>query len=362
MFGHPESGYTGVRKATVAVWSAPMKVRQPLTAVALAVVCSGGLSAAPVPRQPPKSSGILVLDDCDPKFDGKGKYDDHLTLFTQAGREAFRLGGFNNHAWSDGHRMMAADAARKCVWVIGNVEGPLRRIDLESGKETLSIPKVVGPAVAVDPETGNVWAVENPGQLGQGKTVVYDPSGKHVVTYKVSGGDIVYDRKAKAFWIAEEKLTKITAAGEVAFSVDLNNSCDAASVDVDATSGAAWVAVPKRPRVAASGNVLLKFDADGKELLRIDLGDKPPARVSADPTDGGVWVTRAGESVERFSAKGKSEVVHTLEALAVQVDPAGGDIWVVTPTEVLRMTAKGVVAAKAKLDGKTPRAWIAAVE
>jgi hypothetical protein len=37
-----------------------------------------------------------------------------------------------------------------------------------------------------------------------------------------------------------------------------------------------------------SSNRLLKFDADGKELVAIDLGEDP-FRVSVDPKDGSVW-------------------------------------------------------------------------
>ena len=144
-------------------------------------------------------------------------------------------------------------------------------------------------------------------------------------------------------------------------SVDVSTWC-ASSVDIDPRSGAAWVAVREHPDVAGSSNRLLKFDTDGKELAAIDLGQRSPFRVSVDPKDGSVWVAHFMKSVERFSADGKSQAEHAVEALAVQVNPDGGDAWVVTPTEVQKMTPKGDVTKRVGHAGKTSQAWIASLE
>jgi hypothetical protein len=308
-----------------------------------------------------KATGILILDDCDVQYQDKIDYKDNLTLLDSTGEMTFRVSGFNNCESIGSTRMIAADPQRKCVWVIENVAHRIRRFDL-AGKETLIIPGVHGSAIAVDPETGNVWALAGGGQIGNGKTVVYDVTGKEVATHDISGWDIAYDRKAKAFWIAEMKLTKISAVkGVVLFSTNISTWC-ASSLDVDPRSGAAWVTVRAHPEVAGSSNRLLKFDADGKEVVAIDLGPKSPFRVSVDPKDGSVWVAHLNRSVERFSANGKSETEHPVAALAVQVDPARGDAWVVTPTEVQKMTRKGEVTKRVSHAGKTSQAWIAALE
>jgi hypothetical protein len=327
-----------------------------LTAPTLSLVL-----AVPAPKEPPKPTGILVLDDCDAQYQGKEQYQDNLTLVDSKGEQTFRVSGFNNCESIGSSRMVAADPARRCIWVIENVAHRIRRFDL-AGNELLTIPGVHGSAVAVDPETGNVWALAGEGSIGRGKTVVYDAKGKEVASYAISGWDIAYDRKAKAFWIAEKKLTKITAAkGEVVCSVDVSTWC-ASSVDVDPSSGAAWVAVRAHPDVAGSSNRLLKFDANGKELVAIDLRQKCPFRVSVDAKDGSVWVAHFGKSVEQFSAEGKSQAEHAMAALAVQVDPAGGNVWVVTPTEVQKMTPKGVVTKRVSHASRTSQAWIASLE
>jgi len=316
--------------------------------------------AASLPRQSEKPTGILVLDNCDDQYEGKPEYEDNLTLLDPSGKRTFQVSGFNNCETIGSSRMVAADSARNCIWVIENVARRVRRFDL-AGKVTLTIPGVHGSAVAVDPETGNIWVLAGEA-IGKGKTVVYDSKGKEVASYEISGWDIAYDRKAKAFWIAEKRLTKITAAkGEVTSSVDVSTWA-ASSVDVDPRSGAAWVTVREHPHVAGSRNRLLKFDAKGKELVAIDLGLKRPFRVSVDAKDGSVWVAHMRNSVELFSADGKSQAEHAVEALAVQVVPAEACAWVVTPTEVQKLTPKGDVTKRVRLAGKTTQAWIASLE
>lgn len=317
--------------------------------------------AAPAPKQTPKPTGILVLDNCDDQYRGKPDYNDNLTLLDHSGKLKFRVSGLNNCESIGSSRMVAADPAHTCVWAIENVAHRIRRFDL-AGKETLTIPGVHGSAVAVDPETGNVWALAGQGRIGSGKVIVFDRLGNEVASHAISGWDLAYDRKAKAFWVADKKLTKLTAAkGEVVCSVDVSTWC-ASSVDVDPRSGAAWVAVREHKQVAGSSNRLLKFDPDGKELVAIQLGQKCPFRVSVDPKDGSVWVAHLRKSVERFSTDGTPQAEHVVEALAVQVDPAGGDVWVVTPTEVQKMTPKGEVTVRVKHAGKTSQAWIASSE
>ena len=313
------------------------------------------------PKVAPKTTGIFVLDDCDEQYKDKDNYKDNFTLIDSAGEQTFRVSGFNVCESIGSSRMIAADPARKCVWVIENVARRIRRFDL-AGKETLTINGIRGSAIAVDSETGNIWALEG-GKIGEGKTVVLDEKGRLVASYDISGWDIVYDRKAKAFWIADRNLSKVSAAkGEVLFSVPVSTWC-ASSLDFDPTGGGVWVSVREYTQGDGSSNRLLRFDAKGKEIAAIDLGQKTPFRVSVSPKDGSVWVAHLGKSVERFSGEGKSLVEHPVTALAVQIDPAAeGDIWVVTPTEVQKITPKGEVTRRLGHAGKTSQAWIAALE
>jgi DNA-binding beta-propeller fold protein YncE len=324
---------------------------------ALTVPCARREAAA---QELPQAMGLLVLDNCDSEYKGKENYVDNLTLLNANGGQHFRVTGFNNCESIGSSRMVATDVKRQSIWVIENVARRIRRFDLD-GNETLSIGGVDGSAIAVDPTTGNLWALLGDA-IGRGTTVVHDPTGKVVNTYNISGWDLAYDPKAKAFWIVDKKLTKIDAAtGRVAFSRQIVHWC-ASSVDVDPNHGAAWVAARRHPDVRASWNELLKFDEAGKQVATIPLGDKSPFRVSVDPTNGGVWVAHLRKSIERFSADGISEVEHAVPALSVLADPAGGDVWVVTSTSIVKLTAKGELKKKIDHAGETSQAWIAAVE
>ena len=313
------------------------------------------------PKDLPRSGGVLVLDDCDADFWGKAFHEDRLTLVDSEGRQAFRSSGFNNCQAIGSSRAVTTDPRRRCVWTVENRAGRLRRFDL-AGVETVAVEGVRASALAVDPETGNVWVLESQAWVAGGKTVVYDERGAKVASHGTKGWDIVYDKTAKAFWVADKDLTKVSAAdGKVLVSVPVSTWC-ASSVDVDPKSGAAWVAVREHPQVAGSKNRLLKFGPKGEELAAVDLGKKVPFRVSVDPKDGSVWVAHLRQSVERFSGEGKSLADHPLTALAVQADPAGGDAWVATDTEVVRLTRRGEVTSRLSHAGKTSQAWIAALD
>jgi DNA-binding beta-propeller fold protein YncE len=313
--------------------------------------------STPIPKEGPRITGILVLDNCDPKYKDKDAYEDNLTLVDFDGKKTFRLSGFNNCESIACSRMIATDPSRKCIWVIENVAHRIRRFDL-TGKETLAINGVDGSAIAVDPETGNVWALANKGQIGTGKTVVFNDKGKEVASYEVSGWDIAYDKKAKAFWIVDHKLTKITDKGEIVFSDKIASWC-VSSIDIDPQTGNAWVLFRV---LKGKGNPLVKFDPKGKELAAITLGERSPFRVSVDAKDGSVWVAHLGKSIERFSSEGKSEAVYEADALGVQVDPSGKEVWVVTPEEIQKWTSKGEIVKRIKHASKSSQAWIAALE
>lgn len=325
--------------------------------VSLALVGVSSSAAAPIPEADIQPTGILVLDDCDDKYEGKQEYQDNLTMFGPYGKQRFRVTGFNNCESIGSNHMIAADRERQCVWVIENVAHRVRRFDL-AGKETHSIPNVDGSAIAIDPETGNVWALQNNGRIDGGGTVVYSPEGKVVAKYEESGWDIVYDPKGQAIWLAGKDLTKIsTKSGAVSLKAPIAMWC-ASSVDVDPNTGAVWVTCREHEQVLGSSNLLLKFDADGKEIAAVALKEKNPFRVSVDPTTGSVWVETLRKSIERYSSVGELEASHAIDALAVQVDPAGRDCWVVTGTEAVKLSPKCQVKARVPHAGKTSQAWI----
>jgi DNA-binding beta-propeller fold protein YncE len=320
------------------------------------LVLAAGAVAAPAPEQP--RAGILILDNCDGEFRGKARYENNLSSLDSFGKLVFRVSGFNGCECIGSNHMIATDPARDCAWVLEIVANRVRKFD-RAGKELLVIKDVKASSLAVDPETGNLWVLTSGGGIRGERTVVFDPKGLQLATYSVGGWDIAYDKKGKSFWIAGQKLTKISAdKGEVAFSADVA-VWSASSVTVHAATGRAWVAVRQHPQVAGSKNELLAFDADGTQKHAIELGDLDPFHVCVEPKSGAVWVTLLGKSVRRYSAEGKLQAEHEQEALAAQVDTGSGALWVVTPNAALRLGPKGEVLKRVEHKGRTSQAWVA---
>ncbi len=326
--------------------------------LATGLACLGALNAEPGSTLP---KGIIVLDDCDDQFKGKAKYEDHLTFVSAAGKVGFQVTGINVCESVGCHHVIAVDAPRKCVWVSENVGDCIKRYDFD-GKVSVTISVAGCGAIAVHPDTGNVWAlVSESGDFTKSRTVVFDPQGRELMSYDACGVDIAYCSKENAFWIVGDSLQKIFATdGFVDLSKRVAVWCGV-SVDVDQQSGAVWVAARKHPQVNGSKNELLKFDRDGTQLANIAMGEKNPFQVFVDQRDGSVWVVNFQKSLERFSPEGKHLMGWPVPAVAVLTDRLGA-VWAVTKTNIQKLNAKGEALWKIDLAGKTGQAWIGLLE
>src|SRR5215213_9028537 len=177
----------------------------PLAALFLLTGCAD-LLAAPV-KSAPKPGGVFVLDDCDPVYQGKAAYGDNLSYIDGAGKLVFRVTGLNTCQMIGSNRQIAYDGRRGHVWVAECVAAQIRKFDLE-GEELLVRKDIKPSAIAVDPETGNLWVVRSNGRIDGGDVAVLDPRGKEVAAHDAGGFDIAYDGKGKAFWVAGKDLTK----------------------------------------------------------------------------------------------------------------------------------------------------------
>lgn len=344
----------------------------PLSYLFIAIVVTvswqtpAGFSQTPAVPGHPGAASIFVLDDSDGTYQGKDRYEDNLTFFNASGATRFRVSGLNGCQAVGSHHLIAADAQRQCVWVSEIVVGCIKRFDL-NGKETLTIPLKGAGAIALHPETGNLWALVSDGTIYGTKTVVLDEEGQEIITHaEVTGSDIVYDRTENAFWTVGKNVTKVFATdGLVDFSHRVAEWC-AVSVDMDPQSGAAWIGVRRHPQVPGSKNQLVKFSRHGKLLATVELGEKGPFSVSVDPHNGDVWMANFKKSVERFSADGKHLGSHPIQALAVLARGAGkeaeGVVWAVTGTELMKVDAQGKVLLRIELAGKTGQAWLGVLE
>lgn len=334
-------------------------MKTPLAAVAVLALLALAV-AAPVPKEAAKTGGILVLDDSDEVYKGKAVYDDNLHFFGTDGKERFHLSGFNNCQSIGGSRMIATDPARKSIWVVENVAHRVRRFDL-AGKEQAVIENVNGSALAVDPETGNVWVAVGEGGIGTGDIRVFSPKGEKVTTHPVTAWDLAYDPKAKAFWAVDKTLTKLAAKdGKVLARTEVSKWC-ASSLAVNPASGDVWVGVRKHPQVAGSANELLRFDGDGEAKTTVAFADATPWRVAVEPKSGHCWVVIVGRGVREYTAAGKLVAEHDADAaLGVEIDPTGDGVWVLTKADTRLLSFAGKELRKVAHKKPTDQAWIAA--
>jgi RNA polymerase sigma factor (sigma-70 family) len=310
------------------------------------------LPAPPLPRV-----GVIVLDDCDPVFQGKDKYEDNLTFVTAAGQVRARVSGLNICQEIGSPHRIAIDPRRRRVWVSETVGERLLAYDL-TGNLVVSVPNVKGWGLAVDPATGNVWVARGPGIVGEGTTEVFDPSGRSLAVHDIPGYDMAYDAKHNAFWLVDKNLVKVSIEGKVLLRQQIADWY-AVSVAVDARSGTVWAVTRRHQRQGMGKNGLLTFDSAGKKLHDIALGDGIPFRVAVDERDGSAWVTDLRKGLRHYDSTGKLTSDLTLHALAAEVEPATGNVWVVTNEAILKITAQGKVLHRTPHRSETSQAWLA---
>jgi hypothetical protein len=327
--------------------------RREFLAFGTAGMAATALSAAPLPAKP---TGVIVLDDCDPQYKDKDRYEDNLSFYDAAGKLLRRVSGLNNCEEISSPHKIAVDVARGRVWVTENVGHRLLQYDL-SGREQLNLSDVKASALAVDPSTGNVWVARSTGRIGEGCLEVFSKEGRSLKTYESVGWDLAYDPKGKVFWLAGKDLVKVSLEGKVLFQKQITTWC-AASLAVNPKTGAVWVANREHTPAVLGKNELLGFDNEGQLVHSIPLKNGSPFRVAVDPNDGTVWVTIMRGPVLRYTADGKADGGQKVTAIAADVDPHTGDVWVVTEEEVLRLNKKGETVARAKHEAKTTQSWI----
>jgi DNA-binding beta-propeller fold protein YncE len=322
------------------------------------VVLAGAGQSAPAPVRRGGTRGFLVLDNCGPEFVLKPIHEDNLSFFDAAGKLVTRISGFNNSHWGvlarpveiGSPHKIAIDLERGFVWVVENEGDRLLRFD-RKGKKQFAVQGVQASALAVDPATGNVWLTRS-----QGRLEVRSPAGRVLAQHEHPGWDIVYSGKDRCFWLVEKELLKVSLSGKVLARQTVTNWC-ASSLAVDLYTGAVWVTT-RHHSGQLGRNALVGFDNQGRQRHDVALGTHIPFRVAVDSDTGAVWVTNWKRSLLKYTSAGKPDGEHRVEALAADVEPGTGCVWVATGEEVLMLGKGGKVLAQAKHKGKTRQAWV----
>ena len=323
------------------------------------------LAAWPIARSvaddPPERSGAFVLDDADPKFDGPRPRGDGITRFSAEGKPLWSHADLNNCQCYGGNHGVAIDARRDRVYVGEIVDDRVTGYDLD-GNQIFRVGDIDVSALAVEPNSGNIWVTGSNGRAQKGKTIVLDPSGKVLATHDIGGFDIAYDSGGRSFWIANhEQIHRLDLEGEPILANGPKATYAFVSVAADPIGGGAWFAERDHPQVKGSVNRVVFVDGDGEIKKQVGREGWNPFGIVCEPRSRTAWVVNYRKSLTRVPFDGDEVQDFRMDARAVAVGVVTGDVWVTTGTDLLRIDpATGKTLVQAPLAKPSDQSWIAA--
>lgn len=311
----------------------------------------------PAAESPPEKHGVIVLDDADETNRGKKEYGDSLSVYDSEGALAFRATNLNMCQTLCSSRRIAVNSRLGHIWVAESVGNRLIQFDL-NGNLLKEIADVSPWAIAIDPDSDDLWVAISTDHISRGSVSKFDSAGKRLFDYAgLSATDIVFDSQSKALWLGVDRLSKISLDGRTVYSEKVAHYC-AASLAYDAKRDLTWAATRRHPDVPASANRLMAFDANGRKY-DFDLGSDYAYRIAVNSMAGPVWVVSFGKSVLRFDPEKNERLEYDVPAIAAEVEVGTDNLWVVTKNETIKMTPDGQTPVKIKNPAPTEVAWIA---
>ena len=204
------------------------------------------------------------------------------------------------------------------VWIAVSAANTVYKFNPSSG-EFIAIQNIKRPhSVSINPVDGTVWIggldvvvkVSADGQVLATITGVYEPE----VAVNLSDGSC---------WVTDSrgKITRYDSSGVLVVTSPVKLT-EPKYVTVNSKTGNAWVA-------DTQAGILVKLDANGRELLRLDIPLAISPRVNSQ--DGSLWVVANSSSLIKFSADG--QMIHEIQnaglaILAISIDPKDGSLWI----------------------------------
>jgi beta-lactamase regulating signal transducer with metallopeptidase domain/thiol-disulfide isomerase/thioredoxin len=300
---------------------------------------------------------VVVADDTDPNFEKDRPHTDGVRLLTPSGEERWSAGGLNNCQTVGGIHGVAVDPKRGRVYARELVAHRILAYTAD-GKKLWQIEGVDADALAVDEQTGNLWA-SGGSSLNDGQTIVFDPQGNEVAAYPFRGIDIAHDPQSGSFWLAGYELIKVDRSGEVLFRKPVAGWCYA-SASVNPTDGSVWIVERDHPDVSGSKNRLWLLARNGDVRQEVDLGKDGAFVIECDPKSGDAWFSGYGRGLRRVTASGELGEPLAITASNIAISPTTGDVWMATADAVLRLDGAGKVLNKVPHRAESRQAWLAA--
>ncbi len=196
--------------------------------------------------------------------------------------------------------------------------------------------------LAVDPDGGDLWAIDARDYVGNGVVAVYDRDGNRLGEHDVGGVDaIAYDAHDRGFWVVGKRMARLDRDGRVAARGPLTVPYYADHIAVDPADGSAWVGEYTHPAYAGDVERLWTLAADGRVRRLTDDDGRQPLAV--DAARGVAWVTVGVGGVGRMSTATGKPVGDPvpIAGRTLAVEPDTGCAWVGTLAGVWRLDPDG---------------------
>jgi hypothetical protein len=302
---------------------------------------------------------VIVLDDCDPNFQfDVHSRDDALRLFSADGKEIRRVGGLNNCQNIAMNHGVALDPQRGRIYARELVAHCVTATDL-AGKIVWRVEQIRASAMAVDPDSGDLWCLVDDGSIENGELVVLDIKGNRRARHPIRGVDIAYDPVDQAFWVVGKDLARIDRHGTELLKISNFAAWTCTSVAPIPGAGEAWLAERKHPQVAGSRSRLVRVSTKGEIRQTVERDDWNPFGVACEPGTRQAWVVDLGKALVRVPRGEAPREPIPIPALAVAIGGESGQIWVATPDQILRLKF-GVAVVKIALGKPSGQVWLAA--
>jgi hypothetical protein len=329
----------------------------------LATACftlGGGPAWKRVTAAPPEQlPAVVVLDDCDPVFQGDVNLrNDGLRLLSADGKELGRVGGLNNCQSIAMNHGIAIDPERVRIYARELVAHQVTATDL-AGKVVWRAEQTPASAMAVEPESGDLWCLVDDGAIGTGKLVVLDMRGNRRTSYPVRGTDIAYDAHDRSFWIVGTDIVRVDRNGRELLKLEDFAKWTCVSVAPIPGTGEAWIVERRHPDVAGSRSRLLRMTTKGEIRQTVEREDWNPIGVACEPSSGQAWVVDYRKSLVRVPIGEVARDPVPIPALAVAIGHKSGYIWVATADQVIQLKL-GVPVVKTPLGKPSGQVWLAA--
>jgi len=301
---------------------------------------------------------IAVLDDADPAFDGKAKYNDTLTAYNSEGVKQWQVDGLNICQSVGANHALAWNPVEHGLWAVESVGN--RLLKLSQDGMLVWEKEMAAHALATEPKTGEVWGLTTTGTIYGEDVRVFAPSGELIHQWDVGAFDIAYSPNDDCFWLVGKKVYKVDKRGQILYESPQEFAWCAVCVAVNDLDGSVWVGEDSHSQVAGSSTRILILSSDGTTRNSIKLETGAPNSIAVDARRGCAWVGTAN-GLLKLTLEGEIVADIPLRGFSVAVEPDTGYVWVTDRDGVYRLDTDGLLVWSDERPGGSQK-WLCVIK